>query len=331
MSDDSATPHDPATPPEPADTPSPADAPADSPLALPEPVIPPPPPEIPIPDGLIPPASSDVPDAVIPPPPLDIPPADSVIPPPPPEAMVPSRRSTRPASPDDAPAAVSEEWSQPTMTPEVSSGGYRGLTAAIFVFLLVLFAGAIALVIYLATSTRLEFPSFGEDAPISAPSGASTAEDEASTVSVGALTADPCSDFCAEIAAQVGPSVTGADGATEWQLVQPWTVADPAALPAEEATAASYESEAGSLAFTVWEFTDDATAEAAFAIAEEGLGDPSNTNSVYEDGRGTQNTYQDDTSTTVLWIVTGDGSQPWVLQVQGDDDAVRQFYLSLPI
>lgn len=327
MSDDSATPHDPETPPDPADAPSPAD----SPLAIPEPVIPPPPPEIPIPDGLIPSASSDAPDAVIPPPPLDIPSADSVIPPPPPEAMVPSRRSTRPASPADAPAAVSEEWSQPTMTPEVSSGGYRGLTAAIFVFLLVLFAGAIALVIYLATSTRLEFPTFGQEAPVSAPSGASSTEDEASTVAVGALTADPCSDFCADIAAQVGSPVIGADGATEWQLVDPWTVADSAALPAEEATAASYESEAGSLAFTVWRFTDDATAEVAFAVAEDGFGDPSNSNSVYEDGRGTQNTYQDDDSTTVLWIVTGDESQPWVLQVQGDDDAVRQFYLSLPI
>ncbi len=327
MSDDSATPHDPETPPDPAVAPSPAD----SPLAIPEPVIPPAPPEIPIPDGLIPPASSDVPDAVIPPPPLDIPPADSVIPPPPPEAMVPSRRSTRPAGTDDAPAAVSEEWSQPTMTPEVSSGGYRGLTAAIFVFLLILFAGAVALVIYLATSTRLELPTFGEEAPVSAPSGSSTTESDAPTVSVASLTTDPCSDFCAEIAAQIGPSVIGADGATEWQLVQPWTVADPAALPAEEATAATFESEVGSLAFTVWKFTDDATAEAAYAIAEEGLGDPSNTNSVYEDGRGTQNTYQDDSSTTVLWIVTGDGSQPWVLQVQGDDDAVRQFYLSLPI
>ncbi|MHC9044571.1 hypothetical protein ACYX8G_08320 [Microbacterium saperdae] len=329
MSDDSATPHDPETPPDPAVAPSPAD----SPLSIPEPVIPPPPPEIPIPDGLIPPASSDVPDAVIPPPPLDIAPADSVIPPPPPEAMVPSRRSARPAGTSDAPApaAVSEEWSQPTMTPEVPSGGYRGLTAAIFVFLLILFAGAIALVIYLATSTRLELPSFGQEAPVSAPSGASATEEEASTVSVGSLTTDPCSDFCAEIAGQVGPSVIGADGATEWQLVQPWTVADPAALPAEEATAASYESEVGSLTFTVWKFTDDATAEAAYAVADEGLGDPSDTNSVYEDGRGTQNTYQDDSSTTVLWIVTGDGSQPWVLQVQGDDDAVRQFYLSLPI
>ena len=121
-------------------------------------VIPPPPPETPIPDGLIPPASA-VPEstAVIPPPPADIPPADDVIPPPPPEAMLPATRRSRPTPAillGDQPAPAADDWNEPTITPEIpSSGGYRGLTIAIFVFLLVLLAVGIAAVVYLATTT----------------------------------------------------------------------------------------------------------------------------------------------------------------------------------
>lgn len=178
MTGDSATPNDPETTPDPEVAPSPADAPP----TLPEPVIPPPPAEIPIPDDLIPPPSSAaaIADATVSPPPVDIPPADAVIPPPPPEAMISTRRSNRPApfaNTDDAPAAASEDWAQPTMTPEVpSSGGYRALTAAIFAFLFILFAGALALVIYLATSTRLDFSTLGQEASISAPSAVSADE-----------------------------------------------------------------------------------------------------------------------------------------------------------
>lgn len=46
--------------------------------------------------------------------------------------------------------------------PEPSSGGYRGLTLAIVVFLVLLLAGAIALIVYLTTSSGA--PSLGLDA-----------------------------------------------------------------------------------------------------------------------------------------------------------------------
>lgn len=143
MSDDSNNPQNP-----------PADA-----------VIPPPPPETPIPAGLIPPEPVIPPStAVIPPPPADIPSADSVIPPPPPEAMLPSSRRSRPKPAileGDQPSAVADDWAQPSVAPEVpSSGGYRGLTVAIFAFLLVLLAAAIAVGVYLATTADFTLPSF---------------------------------------------------------------------------------------------------------------------------------------------------------------------------
>lgn len=125
-------------------------------------VIPPPPPETPIPDGLIPP-EPEIPEstAFIPPPPADILPEDAVIPPPPPEAMLPSNRRSRrtPAILEgDQPAAAADDWAEPSIAPPApSSGGYRGLTVAIFVFLVVLLVAAIAVAVYLATTTGLPF------------------------------------------------------------------------------------------------------------------------------------------------------------------------------
>jgi len=138
MSDDSTNPQDPHNP-----------------QSQPDAVIPPAPPETPIPEGLI---SAE---PVIPPPPADIPPADDVIPPPPPEAMLPSSRSTRrkPAILEGAqPSAVADDWAKPSVAPEVpSSGGYRGLTVAIFAFLLILLVAAVGVGIFLATTVTFPF------------------------------------------------------------------------------------------------------------------------------------------------------------------------------
>lgn len=128
---------------------------------IPEGLIPPPPPETPIPDGLL----SAAP--VIPPPPADIPSADAVIPPPPPEAMLPSTRRSRPKPAiltGDQPGPAADDWAQPSVAPTVpSSGGYRVLSAVIFIFLFVLLAGAVAAAIYLGTSVTLALPA---DAPV---------------------------------------------------------------------------------------------------------------------------------------------------------------------
>ncbi|WP_223622839.1 hypothetical protein [Microbacterium sp. EST19A] len=111
-------------------------------------VIPPPPPEIPIPEGLLT------------PPPSEIPVPDAVIPPPPPEARLRSADRPRPAILDgDQPAAVADDWSKPSVAPEVpTSGGYRGLTIAIFAFLLLLLFGAVVVGIYLLSSGAFPFP-----------------------------------------------------------------------------------------------------------------------------------------------------------------------------
>ena len=106
-------------------------------------VIPPPPPESPVPEGLIPSSA----ESVIP---------NAVIPPPPPEAMLPETRRSRPKPAilvGDQPAPVAEDWAQPSVAPEVpTSGGYRVLSAVIFVFLIALLVAAIAGAIYLGTS-----------------------------------------------------------------------------------------------------------------------------------------------------------------------------------
>lgn len=118
-------------------------------------VIPPPPPEIPIPDGLLA-------------PPSEIPPADAVIPPPPPA----TRRSFDRPRPTPAilegeqPAAVADDWAQPSVAPEVpTSGGYRVLTIVIFAFLFLLFVAAIVVGVYLLNTTS--FPFAGADATVS--------------------------------------------------------------------------------------------------------------------------------------------------------------------
>ncbi|KJQ55471.1 hypothetical protein [Microbacterium sp. SA39] len=139
MSDGSGTTPDQSLSPE-----EPAIAPADT-------VIPPPPPEIPIPDGLLtpPPSEGSVPDPVIPPPP--------------PEARLRSSERPRPAIlQGDQPAAVADDWAKPSVAPEVpTSGGYRGLTVAIFAFLLLLLLGAVAVGIYLLSTGSFPFFTFG--------------------------------------------------------------------------------------------------------------------------------------------------------------------------
>ncbi len=136
MSDGSGT-----TPDEPVTPEEPAIAPADV-------VIPPPPPEIPIPEGLLnpPPTESSVPDAVIPPAPV--------------EARLRSAERPRPAILDgDQPAAVADDWSKPSVAPEVpTSGGYRGLTVAIFAFLFLLLVVAVVLLVYLLSTGSFPFP-----------------------------------------------------------------------------------------------------------------------------------------------------------------------------
>jgi hypothetical protein len=128
---------------------------ADEPLIPPaDVVIPPPPPEIPIPDGLL-----------TPPPEPEIASADAVIPPPPPETL---RRSDRPRPTPalldaEPPPAVAEDWAKPSVAPEVpTSGGYRGLTVAIFAFLFVLLVAAIVTGAYLLNTGRFPFVVFDD-------------------------------------------------------------------------------------------------------------------------------------------------------------------------
>lgn len=135
-------------------------------------VAPPPAPETPIPDDLIPPEPAIADASSVIPPPADVPIADAVIPPPPPEAMLPQTRSSRrtPAILDgDQPAAAAEDWAQPSVAPQVpTSGGYRGLTVAIFVFLVALLVAAIVFVFYLVNNTTLDFASVSVGATVMA-------------------------------------------------------------------------------------------------------------------------------------------------------------------
>jgi hypothetical protein len=220
-----------------------------------------------------------------------------------------------------------------------ASGSYRAWTVAIFSFLVLLLAGAIALVIYLATNTTLDWSTF-DDASATETSEPATSETTESSDASGTavdvtdnrdLTAEPCTDFCGEAAGQASASVIGADGAAVWSLATPWTAADSGSLSAEEATGAAYDSDSGRLDFTVWRFADDANAQRGFETLADELGEPTSSDAVYDSGRGTQNTYRDGGAMTITWIVADDDGQPWVMQLQGpDDDAVRQFYLALP-
>lgn len=116
--------------------------------------------------------------AVVPPPPVfDDNRADVVVPPPPSfdgpltgsvpgtgdAASAPLRRRPLPPVAAPEPGPLAPEPDPAFVAPEVpASGGYRGWTIAIFSFLVLLLAAAIALVIYLATSTTLNFPSFDD-------------------------------------------------------------------------------------------------------------------------------------------------------------------------
>lgn len=235
-------------------------------------------------------------------------PEESVLPPPVPD---------RPEEPS-APAA---------------SGGYRFLTAAIFAFLLLLLGGAIALLVHLAANTSFSLPAADPEpvatAPVESPQDPAAPVDPASPAQP--LTADECSEFCADLANRAGETVTGLDGGSVWALAKSWATAELATLPAEEAVGAAYESDAGRLDLLVWRFSDDESARDAFDRLAEDLGDPSDTGSVLNDGRGIQNTYFADGRRTILWTVLGDDAQPWVMEITGpDDEAVQQFYYALP-
>lgn len=110
----------------------------------------------------------------------DIEPADAVIPPPPPETPIPDgllasplppetlrrstpRRSTPATFDDDQPAAAADDWSKPSVAPEVpTSGGYRGLTIAIFGFLFLLLSAAVVTLIFLVSSESFPFVTLGD-------------------------------------------------------------------------------------------------------------------------------------------------------------------------
>lgn len=119
-------------------------------------VIPPPPPEIPIPEGLL----SEPPD--------DASADDALIPSPPAERRRRSADRSRPTPAildGEPPAAAADDWSQPSVAPEVpTSGGYRGLTVAIFAFLLVLAVAAIGVIVFLLNTSGLPFLSSADGA-----------------------------------------------------------------------------------------------------------------------------------------------------------------------
>lgn len=124
--------------------------------------------------GSVPPLSASTDDIVPPPPAFEGTTGDAVVPPPPAfdgdaagaPASASLRRRTPPASvPAVVPDAASTapEPDPAFVAPEVpASGGYRAWTVAIFSILVLLLAGAIALVIYLATSTTLNIPGFDD-------------------------------------------------------------------------------------------------------------------------------------------------------------------------
>jgi hypothetical protein len=220
---------------------------------------------------------------------------------------------------------------------------YRGWTIGIFTGLAVLLIGAILALVYLLNNVPLQLPSSDEKPASASTSSPSAAADAAESDAAESDAAEPatvseasgtCDVLCADVAAIVGDSVTGADGVATWRLSAPWRTDDDAAAAgsATEATLAEYSSSAGTLTFTVWDFSDDATAEEAFTEISDQYGEPDETGSVYEDGSGTRHEYDADGSRRILWSVTGEGAHPWVMLVEGpQDDSVFQFYLSLPI
>lgn len=119
-------------------------------------VIPPPPPEIPIPDGLLsePPTEASTDDALIPPPPAERR-----------RRSAHRSRQTPEMLDGEPPAAAADDWSQPSVAPEVpTSGGYRGLTVAIFAFLFLLAVAAIGVIVFLLNTSGLPFLSSADSA-----------------------------------------------------------------------------------------------------------------------------------------------------------------------
>ena len=310
-------------------------------------VVVPPPPSFDGPlTGSVPPLTSSTDDVVPPPPAFEGSTGDAVVPPPPAfdasgagaPASESLRRRTPPAFPPAAAPDASSTAPEPDpafVAPEVpASGGYRAWTVAIFSILVLLLAGAIALVIYLATSTTLNFPSFDDassDGGSSTVATSAPAADADALPGVGVVAGQPCSDFCGEVSRAVGASVVGADGAVRWGIAEPWTSADGAAADAVEQAVGTYSSSAGSLEFTVWRFDDDTSALAGFDAQTADRGEPVSSDTVYGDGRGQQRTFSDAEGMTIFWVVADDDGNPWVLKVTGPDDATNQFYLALPI
>lgn len=156
MSDVSGTPPEEPVVPEGADLPDAREAMPAEPLIPPaDVVIPPPPPEIPIPEGLLAEPASDIPS--------DVSSVDAVVPPPPATRRGSDRARPTPAILEgEPPAAVADDWSQPSVAPEApTSGGYRVLTVVIFAFLFVLLVAAIIVGVYLLNTTT--FPFAGAD------------------------------------------------------------------------------------------------------------------------------------------------------------------------
>ncbi|MBO0980245.1 hypothetical protein [Microbacterium sp. SD291] len=239
----------------------------------------------------------------------------------------------------DESAVPPQEWPADAEAPTAadpeapSSGGYGVLTGMIFAFLLLLLGAAIAVLVYLAGNTSFTLPTFGDEPrPEQTDATVTTPEQENPDAAGEApLATGVCSEFCADIAARVGTSVIGADGGSAWQLTQEWSDVEVATLPADAVVAAVYEADAGLLEFTVWRFSGDAAAQEAYEQLSSDTGEPSGSGAVYENGSGSQSTFDGDSSRTVIWTVLSDDAQPWVMRVQGpDDDAVQQFYLALP-
>ncbi|WP_407359056.1 hypothetical protein LTA6_001443 [Microbacterium sp. LTA6] len=286
-------------------------------------------------------AETVVPDPIIPEPVL---PASAL-----PERVVPPAPAAPPAPP--APAPVTHEAIADSPTEAVSSGytdanpylvpgtaapnSYRGWTIGIFTGLVVLLIGAVIALVYLFNNAPWEFaaqePSAIESSTAE-PSAARPVETTAAEpVPVAQPVSEQCGELCVEVSSVVGESVTGADGAVTWQLSDAWETADVAVVPASETAGAKYESSVGTISFTVWGFDNDAGADAAYATLAGERGEADVTDEVFE-GKGIRNDYLGAGSLSILWSVTGDESQPWVLFVEGpDDEAVRQFYYSLPI
>lgn len=348
MSDDSSTPSGtPAEPPPPPPA-TPLVPPAPEPVPPATPPVPPvTPPVPPVPEPAqpapapvaqpLPPASPAASDPVLPGPlPESVLPHEPLLPPTPlsqPEPLMAAPPIAGHA-PDASviPVAAPERGNAYPVEEVPSSGGYRMLTAGIVVFLVLLLAGAIALIAYLSANTTL--PSFGAgDDPAPEPVQTNVTEVEAPTDAGGAvpLVQEPCGGLCMEIAGQAGAEIIGADGGSVWDITRGWGTAELSAVSAEEVVGAAYESEYGALDVNIWSF--DSTAQALVAFDEIGadLEGLLETDAVTEDSRGIRQIFQKDGVRTILWTMSSHDGDPRVMEVQGvDHDSLFQFYLALP-